>query len=210
MSHGPDEERTLVSRELWSQDEGARDAVFVVFILVSNKDMHFAALVDSLLRSDLEDGTRIVVSYDGENPVMRHLGEKLQQRFAVSHIVHPFACASAETRKGFPKYVAKRRRSVHKAICVKHHWFWAMHNVFQYFHKAQWLYYLEEDFLVSKHIGTVAKDLMRLADASDAYMGAMTQCRDNLWTVSGLLKRSAWHALLQRVEFFCTFDEYNW
>ena len=178
--------------------------------MVSSKDVHFASLVDSLLRSDLEDGTRIVVSYDGENEAMRKVAWRLRQRFGLSQIVHPFACSSAEERKGFPKYIDGAERSEYMHTCAKHHWFWAMHRTWSYFHKAQWLYYLEEDFLVSKHIGTVAKDLMRLADASDAYMGAMTQCRDNLWTVSGLLKRSAWHALLQRAEFFCSFDDPNW
>ncbi|EGD79170.1 hypothetical protein PTSG_09901 [Salpingoeca rosetta] len=193
------------------RQEDERDTAFVVFILASNKDIHFEALVDSLLRCNMANGTHIVVSHDGHDSRMERTARRLRRRFRVSQIFHPFACRTAEERHGFPKYSQFGRvRQYWQYTCAKHHWFWAMHRVWHYFRGARWLYYLEEDFLVSKHIGSILPALMKEADARDDVFGAMSQCRDNLWTVSGLMKRAAWDALLQRAQFFCTFDEYNW
>jgi hypothetical protein len=38
----------------------------------------------------------------------------------------------------------------------------------------------------------------------------MLQCRDNLWTVSGAMKRSLWEAILRHADWYCSFNEYNW
>lgn len=46
--------------------------------------------------------------------------------------------------------------------------------------------------------------------ASAGYFGTMLQCRDNLWTVSGCLKRAAWLAVKDHAKFYCSLPEYNW
>lgn len=212
LSQDKHEQHLVASNLPQSSSPSERDISFFVFILGSSKDIHYSSLVESLLRSDLANNTQIVVSLDGPNAEMQGISNRLRTRFRVSQLFHPFACSTAEQRHAFPKYGRDKlhARRYWKYTCTKHHWFWAMHRTWSYFRQAQWMFYLEEDFVVSKHIGTVIKELMKVADKSDEYLGAMTECRDNLWTVSGLMKRATWNNLLERVQFFCSFNDYNW
>eukprot|EP00055_Hartaetosiga_balthica_P004760 m.12996 g.12996 ORF g.12996 m.12996 type:complete len:489 (-) comp4090_c0_seq1:60-1526(-) len=190
------------------------EARFAVVVMVSNKEIHYKFLVESLLRSDFPNNTHVVVTHDSKKTKqMEALTFRLRERFIVSHFFHPYSCMDAtqdSIKGGFPRYYKGEELPGWRYSCPKHHWFWAMNRIFRTFKSLEWMYYLEEDFIIAKHIASVINSLIAATAESSNMMGAMTQCRDNLWTVSGLLKRSTWQKVVENVEFFCHFNEYNW
>lgn len=186
----------------------------VLLVMVSKKEHHFAAFLRSLKRSDWPRDLLVVFSHDfyKSRTVSLAAGLKTAFRNTVQWF-HPFACSEARPDgpgRGFPRYHLNGSEIFDwKGCCVKNHWWWAINKIWSWLPSLQILYYFEEDFLVAKNSYKAATMLRQKSEANNLF-GFMLQCRHNLWTVSGGLLRSSWLEIQQKVDFFCSFNEYNW
>ena len=123
------------------------------------------------MRSDLPNTTHLFISHDGLHSEMERVTASLQKRFPfLSKVVHPYSC---RRRAGFPSQDRNGKEIPDwQATCAKNHWLWAMARAWRRYPSLQWLLYLEEDFLVPKHLFALQSQLAVQAQGSD-FLGSM-------------------------------------
>lgn len=180
----------------------------VIFVLANTKKYHLAALLRSLVRSDLPRNATIVFSVDSKDTDLPAQVELLKLHFADTHVwYYPHSCEAQPN--GFPRYVDNSLYSDWNPACARLHWWYNMNRVWTSFTKLELLIYLDEDFIMAKKFYSVTLGLRHSALSLHS-LGFMLSCRENLWTVTGGMFRAMWLLVKNSSDFYCSFNDYNY
>mmetsp|Transcript_15492 Transcript_15492/g.34828 ORF Transcript_15492/g.34828 Transcript_15492/m.34828 type:complete len:472 (-) Transcript_15492:79-1494(-) len=203
-------------------------------ILAFNRVEYFKQSIASLRKSDFPLSNPILVSIDGHVPEMTQYVRSLQNEFNITMVHHPFSCYDhPDTFPGYDEslnigykgdtYHNKRTRGT---SCLKHHWMWATKTSWEIYPFSKTIFFTEEDYEYGPSVYSTLVSGQELL--TDKYFGmvlenpvvskrrAQRETGDDHWTIGHFrsgpmaIHRSTWNKLLDSIDLFCKYDDYNW